>query len=489
MRFRADVHAMRADAHVIIAAVPSRSRTKSWVLVVLVLVLAVVGSVSYLGWRQSVPGVRAVVTPPPAIGHKSTIPLVVQATRGQVARVEARVRQGGGSGVALTEDGALGARVEIPLTIDSATLGLREGAATLEIWGRDDFWRPLRQRDRLVASVPLTIDLTPPRIDIVASTQYLAPGGVGVVVFRVAGAARSDVSVGAVTFPSFGTGGQERVALVALPYNFAPGTPIKVSGQDEAGNLASRGIAVEILPRRFRNDRIEVRDAFLELKVPELLPQRPPAQPLIDGFLVINRDLRRQAEEAKRRFAAKTADKPLWEGVFVQPRNTKVFSNFAETRTYIYGGREIDRQVHFGFDLASTKQAPVPAANTGTVAFVGPLTIYGNTVVVDHGWGLMTLYAHLSSIAVKVGDAVAKGQELGRSGDTGLAVGDHLHYEVLVNGMSVTPIEWWDAKWIRDRFNGPLKAAGLPGIAGLDDAGRGDGTREAPGRPRPRRAR
>jgi murein DD-endopeptidase MepM/ murein hydrolase activator NlpD len=474
---------------VIIAVVRSRSRTKSWVFLVLLLLLAVVGSVSYLGWRQSVPGVRAVVTSPRAIGHKSTIPLTVEATRGHVARVEARVLQGGKSVIALTQDGNLGPRAEIPLTIDSAALGLREGPATLEVWGRDDFWRPLRQRDRVVASLPLTIDLTPPRIEVVASTQYLAPGGVGVVVFRVSDGARSDVSVGAVAFPSFGVGGQDRVALVALPYNYAPGTPIKISARDEAGNVASRGIAAEILPRRFRRDRIEVRDAFLELKVPELLPQRPPSQPLIDGFLVINRDLRRQAEDAKRRFAAKTADKPLWQGAFLQPRNTKVFSNFAETRTYIYGGREIDTQVHFGYDLASTKQAPVPAANKGTVAFVGPLTIYGNTVVVDHGWGLMTLYAHLSTIGVKVGDTVEKGQEMGRSGDTGLAVGDHLHYEVLVNGISVTPLEWWDAKWIRDRFNGPLKAAGLPGIAGLDEATGGEDTREAPARPRPRARR
>jgi murein DD-endopeptidase MepM/ murein hydrolase activator NlpD len=455
--------------------------------VVLVLLLVVVGSVSYLGWRQSVPGVRAVVTPPRAIGHKSTIPVVVEATRGQVARIEVRVLQGGKSSIALTQDGRLGARVEVPVTIDSATAGLREGAATLEVWGRDDYWRPLRQRDRMVANIPLTVDLTPPRIDVVASTQYLAPGGVGVVVFRVSDAARSDVTVGTVSFPSFGAGGQDRVALVALPYNFTPGTPIKISAQDDAGNVASRGVAAEILPRRFRNDRIEIREPFLELKVPELLPQRPPTQPLIDGFLVINRDLRRQAEEAKRQFATKTADKPLWEGAFVQPRNTKVFSNFAETRTYVYAGREIDTQVHFGFDLASTKQAPVPAANKGTVAFIGPLTIYGNTVVLDHGWGLMSLYAHLSTIAVKVGDAVDKGQELGRSGDTGLAVGDHLHYEVLVNGISVTPIEFWDAKWIRDRFNGPLKAAGLAVIPGVDEGGGEAG--EPPARPRSRARR
>jgi murein DD-endopeptidase MepM/ murein hydrolase activator NlpD len=133
----------------------------------------------------------------------------------------------------------------------------------------------------------------------------------------------------------------------------------------------------------------------------------------------------------------------------------------------VYDGREIDRQVHFGFDLASTRQSPVPAANGGVVVFAEPLTIYGNTVIVDHGLGLQTLYAHLSSVAVKRGDKVTRGQELGRTGATGLALGDHLHFEVLVSGVSVTPLEWWDAKWIRDRINQPLRDANLPVIPGL----------------------
>src|SRR5262249_29373504 len=144
------------DAHDIIAVVPSRSRTKSFTLVVLVLLLAVVGSVSYLGWRQSVPGVRAVLTPPRALGHTTTAPLVAETTRGQVAHVEVRVRQGDKAVTALTRDGRLGPRLEIPLTIESAALGLREGPATLEVWGRDDFWRPLRAKDRVAASVATT---------------------------------------------------------------------------------------------------------------------------------------------------------------------------------------------------------------------------------------------------------------------------------------------------------------------------------------------
>ena len=442
---------------------------KLGVLLILALLLAVVGSVSYLAWRQSVPGVQSLTPAPRFIGQKTTLTITLEARRGNVARVEVRVVQDAKSTTVTRQEGAFGRRVELPLTIESASLGLREGAATLEVWARDDFWRPLRVDDRAVAAYPVTVDMTPPKIELLAATRYVAPGGSGLVAFRVTGASRSTLTAGTLALPSFAWGPAERgtrIALLALPWDTAPGTPFTLSAEDEAGNTAARGVPAELRPRRFPHDTIDIKDAFLQVKVPELLPQRPAGQPLVEGFLVINRELRRQAEDAKRRIGATTADRPLWEGRFVQPRNTKVFANFAETRVYVFGGRQIDTQVHYGFDLASTRRSPVPAANTGTVVFAGPLTIYGNTVIVDHGLGLQTLYAHLSRVEVKVGDAVEKGQQLGRTGNTGLAIGDHLHFEVLVNGVSVTPLEWWDAKWIRDHIEKPLLEAGLPQIGG-----------------------
>ena len=449
---------------------PRQSRRSAWLLLVLVLFFVVVGPISYLGWRQSAGRVRVTSAPPKLIGHKTATRVVVEAARGNVANVEVVLVQGDKRAVAAKVDGALGPRAEVPLTLETSSLGLREGSATLEVHARDDYWRPLDFSGGPALSAPVTIDLTPPKLEVLSSTQYLANGGVGLVVFRLEGAPRAQVSVGAATFPSFPYGPPERgarVSLIALPHDLAPGTPIAIRAEDEAGNVTTRGIPAEIKPRKFPKDRIEIRDSFLQLKVPELLPQRPPTQPLIEGFLVINRDQRKQAEQEKRRIGAQTADAPLWEGPFVQPRNTKVFANFAEARTYFYEGREIDTQVHFGFDLASTKQSPVPAANKGVVAFAGPLTIYGNTVVLDHGLGLQTLYAHLSTLDVKPGDRIEKGQALGKSGTTGLAIGDHLHYETLISGISVTPVEWWDAKWIREKVNLPLRTAGLPEIPGF----------------------
>lgn len=467
----------------------SRSR-RNVLLLVLLPVLAAAAIVAYIAWRQSVPGVQVTAAPPRALGHRAAFPVQLQAARGRVARAEARVVQGQKTAVVARLDAPAGPRVDWTLTVEPAALGLREGDAAIEVWARDDFWRLVRLDDRVVARYPVTIDLTPPRIEVLGATPYISPGGAGVVAFRVTDASRAEVRVGGQSFPSFPMGPTERgarVAFVALAHDFAPGTPLAVTAGDEAGNQASRAIPAEFRPRAFPRDTITVREAFLEAKVPELLPQRAPADPLVAGFLVINREQRRQAEEQKRQIGTKTAATVLWEGPFVQPPNTKVFANFAETRTYLYNGNVIDTQVHFGYDLAATKQMAVPAANKGVVVFAGPLTIYGNTLVLDHGLGLQTLYAHLSSMAVKPGDAVTKGQEIGRSGTSGLALGDHLHYEVLVHGISVTPLEWWDAKWIRDRVAGPIRDAGLGDIAGFTAAPAGD---DAPARtPRPPRRR
>lgn len=435
----------------------------------MVLALLLAGSISYVGWRQTVPGVRAELTSALSfIGVQTPVTLQLIARGGRVAAVELRLVQGATTITVLKrefpEPQARRERVEI--TIEGKTLGLREGKAQLEVLARDDFWRPIRFDDRPVLTSSVTLDLTPPTLDILAATRYLAQGGSGVVVFRARGGERAGVTVGDQVFPAFPVGDPDRgnwVALIGLPYNFPTSTPRGVSVVDKAGNQTTRSLPSVIRPRRFPVDVVEVKEEFLRRKLPELLPEwdEIPEEKLVEAFLKVNRDKRSEAEEAKRRIAGETQPKALWEGTFLHPRNAKVFSNFAETRTYRVRGRRVDTQVHFGYDLASVRESPVLAANSGVVVFAELLTIYGKTVVVDHGLGLQTLYAHLSRIDAQVGDHVEKGQELGRTGSTGFAVGDHLHYEMLIHGVSVTPLEWWDAQWLRDHILDPLKTANV----------------------------
>jgi murein DD-endopeptidase MepM/ murein hydrolase activator NlpD len=177
---------------------------------------------------------------------------------------------------------------------------------------------------------------------------------------------------------------------------------------------------------------------------------------VLDQYLRINGELRRQALDDMRRLSRSTETAFLWSGPFLQMPNSALEANFAQTRSYLYEGRLVDRQTHLGLDLASTSRAPVPAPNSGRVAFAGWLSLYGNVVVIDHGYGLQSLCGHLSTVSVAEGDDVAKGAIIGSSGATGLAGGDHVHLEIFLHGQPVDPLEWLDAKWIRDNLGTKL---------------------------------
>jgi murein DD-endopeptidase MepM/ murein hydrolase activator NlpD len=448
----------------------ARSRGRPLLLVLVVLVALAVGGISYLGWRQSAPAVRAEFRPAPKfLGARTPVAVELKAARGTVESVEVRVVQGPAHAVVAQQSfaGAPAAEPRVQVVVVGRDLGLSEGAATIEVRARDNYWRPIRMGEPVVASAPVTIKFTPPTLEVLGATHYLHQGGGGLAILRAKGASRVGVKVADQFFPGYPAGegdGAAAVALFALPWDLPDLAPISAWAEDEAGNSVSRPLPSELKPRRFPSGAVEISDKFLAAKLPELLPERAPVPPeqQVEAFLVVNRDKRKAAEQTKRDVAARTQPRPLWAGAFIQPRNTRVFSNFAESRSYRYRGKSIDSQVHFGYDLASLKNSPVPAANAGAVVFAGPLTIYGNAVIVDHGMGLMTLYGHLSTIEVKEGAAVRQGQALGRTGTTGLAVGDHLHYEVLIQGVSVTPVEWWDGKWIRDHIGRPLKEANVP---------------------------
>jgi len=197
--------------------------------------------------------------------------------------------------------------------------------------------------------------------------------------------------------------------------------------------------------------------------VAPLLPDAAARQgPPKDVFIAVNKKVRKDNEDRITGITKKATPEVLWKGAFTQLSNSKVEANFADARTYTYNGEPVDTAYHLGYDLSVTKHYPVEAANSGVVAFTGDLGLYGNTVIIDHGLGLFTLYGHLSSIDVKIGDALGARQVIGKTGETGFAGGDHLHFGVYLDGVAVLPVEWWDAKWINDNIT--PKLAGESGV-------------------------
>jgi murein DD-endopeptidase MepM/ murein hydrolase activator NlpD len=339
---------------------------------------------------------------------------------------------------------------------------LRPGQATIRVVaGRAGTW--LLHPAPVVGERTLPVRLVPPALSVLSTQNYAAQGGAGVVVYRPGDhAVRHGVTVGNQFFPGAPlpeSGPGDAFCLYAVPYDVADGRSIRLVAEDELGNRAEVSFLDRFFPQPPEKDTIALSDAFMQKAVPEILSHTAALKDrasLLANYLAINGELREKDAERLRELGASSTARFLWNRAFVSLPNAKVMSHFADQRTYTYQGKVVDHQVHLGFDLASTRHAPVPAAADGVVALAEYFGIYGNTVVLDHGYGLMSLYAHLSEIAVHPGDSVARGQILGHTGDTGLAGGDHLHFTVLVRGVPVSPMEWWDAHWIRDRVASKL---------------------------------
>jgi hypothetical protein len=326
------------------------------------------------------------------------------------------------------------------------------------------------------ATHDVSVRLERPQVSVLSTKHYINLGGAEMVVYRATPAdIASGVMVGDMEYPGYPATGVTvegvkftdpavRIAFFALLWNQDVNAPIYVFGKDEAGNSARADVDHMSFPKPFKKSSIPLDDKFLNRVVPAILNGTTEVNPqgdLLAKFLVINGELRKKNNEKIASMAKQTAPEMYWKGVVFHPfGNTAVESAFADSRTYIYQGKEVDKQTHLGFDLASFAGTPIVAANRGKVLFAEELGIYGNCVIIDHGYGVQSLYGHLSSIGVKAGDMVEKEQEIGRSGMTGLAGGDHLHFTMLVNGQMVNPVEWWDAHWIQDRIIRKLHAAG-----------------------------
>ncbi|MFO7693983.1 MAG: M23 family metallopeptidase [Vicinamibacterales bacterium] len=364
----------------------------------------------------------------------------------------------------------------------SALTGLRDGPARLVVTASRDVLYGIRRADT-VETRELAVRLAPPKLAVVSRHHYVNLGGAEMVVYRVTPAdAASGVQAGNRFYPGFPAAGAAgarpagappvdpdlRVAFFGLLHDQDITTPIRIVATDPAGNTASAEFAYRAFTAQFARRRLNVTDAFFKQVVPAIieatpsmhLPVETPDERL-EAFLRINGDLRRANESQIEELARATSSERLWRGTFTRMGGAKSEAVFADHRTYVYGGRDIDQQVHLGADLASTRGAAITASNTGHVVFAGYLGIFGNCVILDHGMGVQSLYAHLSSITVEAGDRINRGETIGRSGSTGLAGGDHLHFTVLVAGRPVNPVEWWDPHWIADRIDRKLVEAGI----------------------------
>ncbi|SHH91748.1 M23 family metallopeptidase [Desulfofustis glycolicus] len=450
------------------------SRRKSTSATLLLILLLIFGGALVAGFLLFFEGGSPTVTikaPASYLGTSGTIGIGAQDDESGLRRLRATLSQGAVEKELLSDSyprlgytGMIGvAEKQVDIDVQPAQQGFADGPATLTVTAVDYSCRGFFRGNTVTITRELIIDTTAPKMGILYSDRYVSPGGSGLIIYRVDdSSAASGVLINDSFHPGFlSNDGRDDiyVALFALPYDAETISGAQIVAKDPAGNQASLPFSTTFKAVSFKQDRITVDDRFLETKIPEFQRYYPEMTgSLLEQYLFINTTVRKQNNQMISSFCKNPQGKRLWQGHFARmPGSPR--AGYADHRTYFYNGEAIDKQVHLGIDIASTRQAEVRAAATGIVVHADYLGIYGNMVLLDHGQGLFSLYSHLSQINVSEGDTVEAETPIGRTGTSGMAGGDHLHFSMLVNGIFVTPVEWWDQHWIDVNIEGPLQDA------------------------------
>jgi murein DD-endopeptidase MepM/ murein hydrolase activator NlpD len=391
------------------------------------------------------------------IGQEKTLDIICTDKKCGLRHIKVTITQDGKQHILDTVDFPQRGITKHILTveIDSRKLHLHDGKATFGILVVD---YSLRKNENIV-NANVTIDTTPPQIYPVSSSHNINPGGSCITVYKIPEKIlTTSVYVNNDHFPAYPvklSGELCYICYFAISTNAKnKDTRIGIIAKDKAGNITTISIPFHIRKKTFQKDNINISQSFLERKIPEFrkMNDKLKGGALLESFIYINEKLRADNFETILSICQKTEGKQLWSGAFLRMKNAATMAKFGDRRTYYYKGKKISKSTHLGVDLASTKNALIEASNSGTVVFCGYLGIYGNTVIIDHGLGLFSFYAHLGMINAKKGQQVGKGEPIGQSDTTGLSGGDHLHFGIFVGNRFVDPQEWWDPHWIRDNI-------------------------------------
>lgn len=366
--------------------------------------------------------------------------------------------------ISLTQDGR---RIELlrdspeydekvySLQIKPKELGLADGPATVIIKARSGILKSIEYK------ISSLIDTVPPDLEVLKAPPVIYRGSGAFAILRARDAKSVFIKLKEHVFRAFEapsgiepelTISSKEVAktyfvFFPAPFSIKEGVFYAVA-EDIAGNQRVLTLPTRLRPKKYRRSSINISDSFINTVISPMLGSTDITDP-VSAFKKVNEEWRADVHKKITQIAHKTETEIFWKGRFLQLRNSKVMATYGDERTYYYKGKPISRSVHLGYDLASVANAPVEAANTGIVRFAGDLGIYGNTVIIDHGMGLMSLYGHLSMIMAREGQAVKKGDVIGQTGSTGLAGGDHLHFGILIHGYEVSPLYWWYPHWIK----------------------------------------
>ena len=361
-------------------------------------------------------------------------------------------------------------RDQIKVTLDGEKIGLAEGrgTATIQISTFDSSFNSNAAK----VSFAVDVDYDRPEVEVLTTQHNGAVGGVQLLLYSLRDSDSKTVS--GVEFGSrfyhgapasfidsaFASRPEVYFVFFGFPLEERDGERPRLIATDSVGNEGSASLSYRMRKRKWRAAKIALEEPFIEDKVTPLLRDMKvegiSSLSLQERFRMVNDGYRKESNNRVRELLKRNFTEKQWEGAFDRMSGGATQSSFGDRRTYFFHDEQIGGSLHEGIDLAANARSAVKAASDGKVLFAEDLGVYGKTVIIDHGAGVATLYGHLSDVSVRADENVARGDKLGNSGSSGLAGGDHLHFEVRVDGEPVHPIEWWDSRWIKDHVTSKI---------------------------------
>ena len=337
---------------------------------------------------------------------------------------------------------------------------------TLEIIAKDSSFWNFFMGNEARKKVVILVDDTAPKISILSNSYQIEQGGAAAVVFKVSDTNLKEVFIrtnkGKIfkATPYVKDGYYASLVAWDAKEEFFRAY---VEAFDSAGNFSKENIRFYFKNRKYRVSNIKLSDKFLDGKIEFLADKYAPKNENLsryEKFKFVNETLRASNEQIIHELASNVLEDKIDDfnlNLFLPLKNAMKVADYADHRFYSYNDKFISESYHMGLDLASVANANIISNNDGKVVFARENGIYGLNLMLYHGFGLYSLYGHCSVKNVDENESVAKQSIIAKTGASGLALGDHLHFEILVQGVSVRPEQWQDKKWIENNIYQVLK--------------------------------
>lgn len=351
----------------------------------------------------------------------------------------------------------------------SKVLNAKATKLTLKVSVTDNSMWDFMQGNSSEKTIEINVDYKRPNVNILSNSYSITQGGAALVIFQA-----KDENLDTLYIEAGGEKFKPQpykkegyyAALIAWPFN-QDEFKAKIIAQDTANNKRMVDIPYYVKNHKYRVSWIHAKDKFIDGKITDLASSNPEYANIddrIERLKAINESMRLKNEDLIHDLSKEVSSDLLehWKiEKFYPLRNGQKVASYGDKRHYYYKTKdnEVSQSYHVGYDLASTKMASIKTSNSGKVVYANENGIYGNMPMIDHGLGLYSLYGHCSQLLVNEGDEVNAGDTIAKTGVSGLALGDHLHFGILVQGVEVRPVEWFDKDWIRKNIDNIFKAA------------------------------